>query len=91
MLEDHRALDAGPLDWLPIDGNRADADRFQAADHAQQRGFAAAGSADEGDELVTADLQIGVLQGGDCPRSAPEGLADATDFDAGAHERPPFR
>jgi hypothetical protein len=33
---------------------------LQVGDHAQQRGLAAAGGTDEGDELAAADLQIDI-------------------------------
>ena len=44
------------------------ADLFQAGDHAQGGGFAAAGGADQNDEFLIGDLQVEVLYGGHVAR-----------------------
>ncbi len=60
-LEDHgeAALGGGHLvDHLAVDGDVAHGHAFEAGDHAQERGLAAAGRADEDDELARFDLEI---------------------------------
>ena len=53
----------GPVTALAAHGDLAGGDRFEAGDHAQQRGFAAAGGTDQADEFAGRDRQVGVAQG----------------------------
>jgi len=46
-----------------IDGGSLHVDAFQPGNHAQQGGLAAAGGADEDDELVLVDVEINALDG----------------------------
>src|SRR3546814_5222647 len=59
--------------------------RFQPGDHAQRRRLAAAGWADQHDELLVVDLEVERRNDGD----RPEGLGDALQGDAG-HGRGAF-
>jgi hypothetical protein len=52
----------GVVDVAPADPDLAAADLFEAGDHPEQGRFAAAGRADEHDELAVLDLQLDVLQ-----------------------------
>jgi hypothetical protein len=52
----------GPMIGAAIDQHLAGGVVFEAADDAQQRRLAAAGGADEGDELVVGDVEADVLQ-----------------------------
>ena len=47
---------------LAVDQEFAPARRLDAQEHAQERRLAAARSADDGDELVVADMQIDILE-----------------------------
>jgi len=65
-LEDHTvvAVEAGLAGRLAVDLQRAGAGRDEVGDEAQQGGFAAAGRADERDELAGLHLQLDILQRG---------------------------
>ena len=73
MLEHHG--DAGDRlgHALAVEPDLALVDRHQAVDAAQQRGLAAAGRADDGDDLALADVEIDVAE--DLERAVA--LADA--------------
>ena len=61
VLEHHRDVALGGLevvDDAAADRDLAAGDLFQPGDHAQQRGLAAAGGADDDDELAVADLGV---------------------------------
>ena len=62
MLEHHG--DAGDRlgDALAADPDLAGIVRHQAVDAAQQRGLAAAGRADDGDDLALADVEVDVAE-----------------------------
>ena len=49
----------------PVDADLAGAGPVQAADQIQQRGFARAGRAHDGEHLAARDLQVDALEGGD--------------------------
>ena len=53
---------------------------LEAGDHAQRRGLAAAGRAEEAVELAAGDVQVHVVDGG----HGPEPLRDVDDLDVGA-------
>ena len=63
-LEDHRdvaVLGLDVVDHATVDLEGAGGDVLEAGDHAQRRGLAAAGRADEDDELLVSDLKVEVL------------------------------
>ena len=63
-LEDHGDVSVGRLNVVhdpAIDLQRAGGDVFQAGNHAERRGFAAARGTDEDDKLLVLDLEIEVL------------------------------
>src|SRR5207244_9752008 len=76
VLEHHGDVALGRLDLVDdasADIDLAAGDGFQPRDHAQQRGLAAAGGADQHAELAVADLEIDALDG---VEAAGIGLAD---------------
>ena len=56
-----------------VDQHLAGGGRQEAGDEAQKRRLAAAGPADDGDELALADLQVDVFEGIDPSAACPEG------------------
>ena len=63
-LEDHgdvAVLGLDVVDHATVDLEGAGGDVLEAGDHAQRRGLAAAGRADEDDELLVGDLEVEVL------------------------------
>ena len=88
-LEDHvgRALvGRDPGHGFAGDGNRAFAGLIEAGEHAQERGLAAAGRAQQREELAGADGERDVVEGGE----RAEAAGDAADVDDGrlpAHAR----
>ena len=63
-LEDHRdvaVLGLDVVDHATVNLEGAGGDVLEAGDHAQRRGLAAAGRADEDDELLVSDLKVEVL------------------------------
>ncbi len=67
-LEDHRdvaILRRDVVDDLLADSQRSVGDLFQAGDHAQAGGLAAAGRPDEDHELRVADVEVEVVHGDD--------------------------
>jgi hypothetical protein len=62
VLEHDRPVGSGGVDRLTIEDHSAGGDRNQARDHVQQGGLAAAGVADDRDELALVDLQVDALQ-----------------------------
>jgi len=60
---------------------------LEAADDAQQRRLAAAGGADEGDELVVGDVEADILERLDLVAALAEQLADLLDGDFRRHGR----
>ena len=76
MLEHHGTVGARPGHRPAIGQQVAGCVVFEAADDAQQRRFAAAGSADEGDELVAGNVEIDLFQGFDAVAAFAEHLAD---------------
>ena len=86
-LEHHRdaALGGGDVVHpLAADVELAAVMLFEPGDHAQKRGLAAAGGADEDDELLGLDVEIDALD--DFDRA--EGFANAPEFQS-AHAFPP--
>ena len=78
VLEHHRDVAIGRLylvDDAAADVDLAAGDGFQPRDHAQQRGLAAAGGADQHAELAIADLEVDALDG---LEAAGIGLADVS-------------
>ena len=66
VLEHHRDVAIGGLDLVddaPADVDLAAGDGLEPRDHAQQRGLAAAGGADQHAELAVADLEVDALHG----------------------------
>ena len=53
-LEDHRAVEAGALDRLPVNDHRAFARLVEAGENVEHRGLAAAGMADHATEFAAA-------------------------------------
>ena len=77
LLKDsvHRPLVGGQvLDLLAIEHDLALGHRLETGDHAQQGGLAAARGPEQGEELVVADIQRHLAEGGD------RGLAEAVDL-----------
>ena len=76
VLEHHGDVAVGRLDLVDdaaADIDLAAGDGLQPRDHAQQRGFSAAGRADQHAECAVADLEIDALDGFE---AADIGLAD---------------
>ena len=63
-------------DILPLVENFAAGRRFKAADAAQQRGFAAAGGAEQRHELVLADVNAHAAEGGEAVLEDDADIAD---------------
>ena len=61
-LKHHAAIGAGSRDLLPVQHDAAAGRPVKACDDAEQRGFSAARRAEDGDEVVVADAEIGRLQ-----------------------------
>ena len=81
VLEHHRDVAVGRLDLVddaPADVDFAAGDGLEPRDHAQQRGLAAAGGADQHAELAVADVEIDALDG---LEAAGIGLADVAQRD----------
>src|SRR5690606_27718878 len=66
-------------DVLATDQDLARGRVLEPRNHPQRSGLAAAGGAEEADELAVADLEV---DGGDC-REAAEALGDVLEFDRG--------
>src|SRR3569832_624406 len=62
ILKHHRALRAGPRDLATGAQHRAAARQCEARHQIEQRGFAAARVADDGDKLALLDVQVDVAQ-----------------------------
>ena len=61
VLEHHGDVAVAGLELVDhpaADRDLAGGDRLEAGDHAQQRGLAAAGGADEDDELAVGDVEV---------------------------------
>ena len=88
MLEHHGTVGAGAHDRPVVDQHVAGGVVLEPADDAQQRRLAAAGGADESDELVVGDVEADVLQGLDAVVAFAEHLADLLDgnFRRHAHD-----
>ncbi len=68
VLEDHgdvAIFGRNVVDALAVDENVAAGDFLEARDHAERGGFAAAGRADEHDEFLVADFEVGGIDGCD--------------------------
>ena len=68
VLEDHgdvAVLRGHVVHELAVDVQLALGDLFQTCDHAQRRGLAAAGRADENDEFLIGDVEVELLHGDD--------------------------
>ena len=74
-----RSRGAHVVDVAAVDADLAAGDVLEAGDHAQQRGLAAAGRADEDDELAMLDGQVDALD--DLDRAIA--LANALEFETG--------
>ncbi len=81
MLKHHSPIRARARHRRAVEQHLAAALRFQPADNAQQRGFAAARSADKGDEFVVGHVQAGVLQRLHGLRAVAELLVDVANGD----------
>ena len=91
LLEDDAAIGDRPRDRPPGDGDAPRARRGEADDHAQQRGLAAAGRADDRDELAVADREIHPVDGDDRLLAVAEHLPHAVEDDAASGPRPSRR
>ena len=60
-----RSLGATSFMQLAVDVKLALGDLLQTGDHAQRRGFAAAGRADENDKFLVRDVQVELLHRND--------------------------
>ena len=87
VLEDHgdvAILRRIEIDHLVADADLAGGDILEAGHHAQQRRFAAAGRADQRDELAVLDVDIDAVQ----DLGVTEGFAQILDDDAGHADAP---
>src|SRR5690606_24115012 len=64
-LENDAAIGAGRGDLLAGEDDAAAGDVGESGDHGEHGGLAAAGVADQGDELALADLEVEVLDDGE--------------------------
>lgn len=88
-LEQHGDVAAGLGDRRAGHGDLALGDRQQPGDHAEQGGLAAAGAAEDGDELALRDVEVDAAQRLDAARAAVEGTGHRGQLD---HFLPaPFR
>ena len=76
----------GVLDHHAVELDRAFGGRIQAAQDVHQRGLAAAGRADDRDELALLDVQGHVVQRADFLLAEAVDLADVAEFDQGHGE-----
>ena len=58
----------GPIDEVAVDAHLARRRTLEAADDVEQRRLAAAGRAEQADELAVADVQVDVVEGDDVRR-----------------------
>ena len=79
-LEDHGAVEAGALDRLPVDDDRALARLVEAGQNVQHRGLAAAGMADHAAEFAARHRQPEILEHGDLA-AIRAGIAPRDAFD----------
>jgi hypothetical protein len=81
---------AGSGQRAAVDGNLTLGVVFEAGDHIQHGGLAAAAGAEKAEELAFLDLQVEVLQRLIvCSAYRPVGLADARQFDQGSQNCTP--
>src|SRR6185295_131437 len=78
-LEDDAAIEAGGNDRFVVDGDDAMVHALQAGDDRQQRRLAAAGGADERDELVLANVEIDAGERDELAALGPVALAETAD------------
>ncbi|MNT68547.1 hypothetical protein D3C72_2067900 [compost metagenome] len=83
VLEHHRPLGAGRVDLLAVEDHPAGAGLVEAGDDVEHGRLAAAGVADQRDELALVDLQVDVLQGAEQALVGGEADADAGQFEVG--------
>src|SRR5579863_8087477 len=76
ILKHHAAVRTGPSDPLAVEGDAAAARMLEAADDVQERAFAAAGRADDGDELVPVDGEVELGDGRNPFVATDEGLVE---------------
>ena len=62
VLKHHGAIRPGPRHHVAVDQDAAAGRRHQAVDHGEERRLAAAGRADDGDELAVHDLQVDAVE-----------------------------
>ena len=82
--EQYRVALAERLNSRPVDKHRACARTVDAGDQVDQRGFAAAGLADDGDELARRQGQVHAVQGSGAAIGPGVELAEFAQFDHGA-------
>jgi hypothetical protein len=81
-LEDHRAIDAGPVNHLAVDDHGALGGPVEPGQDVEHRGLAAARMADDADELAAPHRQPQILEhGGGAAACGPEASGDAFDRD----------
>ncbi|MCY1440141.1 hypothetical protein D9M71_564030 [compost metagenome] len=85
VLEHHRALRARAVDFPAIADQPACAGVQQTGDQVEHGGLAAAGVADQGDELATGDAQVDVAEGLEASLARIEVFADAGQLDELVH------
>src|SRR6266540_2412383 len=81
LLKDENPARVGAADLLPVDPHGAGGRREKAGNDVQERGLAAAGRAEDADELSLAHVQGDVLEHADVVLLRPEGHVEAADLD----------
>ena len=74
-----RSFGGDVVDDAPADPDLAGADRLEPGDHREQRRLAAAGRADQHDELAGLDLEVDVLQHLDGAEALADSLLTVSD------------
>ena len=83
ILEHDAAVHAVAVDLLAADADLAGGRRDEAGDDVEQRGLAAAGRADDADELGGADVEADVLDAGHLAGGRVVDQRNVADFDRG--------
>jgi hypothetical protein len=83
FLKQHAAIGTWLGDPLTIERHGAAVDRFEPAEHVQERALAAAGRPDDGDEFAVVDVQIELVERDDPRPFAVECLGQRFDAEQG--------
>ena len=80
-LEHHAAIQAGAFDFAPVHEHIAVGSLIQSGQHVEDGGLAAAGVADNADELAFVETEVDVFKHGDILGAARRGKDFFQSFD----------